>query len=201
MASALNRRPARVAVCSYHTDVGLLVRARLNPKVGSTFGHRGRYGASSTPGPCSKRGTELMPTSTDATTNRPWVPLYERWRHGGWYVTNVQWPSGAAGCVSQNYADGKWRIVCDPRPFATAPTFSSRDEAAYAERDLVTQLREVGSCGCRYLPGGVESAPAGNHRDGPRALTQLRGRCRTRLVGSDHHRSAGMPTCRPCRAN
>lgn len=96
-----------------------------------------------------------MPTSTDATADRPWVPLYERWRHGGWYVTNVRWPSGAAGCVSRNYADGKWRIVCDPRPFATAPTFGSRDEAAHAEHDLVAQLREVGSCGCRYLPGGL----------------------------------------------
>lgn len=59
---------------------------------------------------------------------------YRRWRHGGWYVNNVRYPSGAVGCVSRNYADRKWRIVCDERP--DPPTFRSRDEAARAERDL-----------------------------------------------------------------
>jgi hypothetical protein len=66
-----------------------------------------------------------------------WTPRYDRWRHGGWYVTNVRYPSGACGCVSRNYDDGKWRIVCDPRLDAR-PTFPSRDAAARAERDIAS---------------------------------------------------------------
>lgn len=62
-----------------------------------------------------------------------WVPEYSPWRHGGWYVDNVSYPSKAIGCVSRNYADKQWRIVCDTRPFETAPTFPSRDDAARAE--------------------------------------------------------------------
>lgn len=58
---------------------------------------------------------------------------YSPYRHGGWYVLNVRYPSGAVGCVSRNYADRKWRIVCDPRPFDEQPTFKSRDDAARAE--------------------------------------------------------------------
>lgn len=58
---------------------------------------------------------------------------YSRWRHGGWYVHNVRYPSGAIGCVSRNYVDGKWRIVCDSRPFEEQPTFKTRDKAALAE--------------------------------------------------------------------
>ena len=62
---------------------------------------------------------------------------YSRWRHGGWYVHNVRYPSGAIGCVSRNYEDRKWRIACDPRPFNERPTFASRDEAARAEYLLI----------------------------------------------------------------
>lgn len=58
---------------------------------------------------------------------------YSRWRHGGWYVHNVRYPSGAIGCISRNYDDRKWRIVCDPRPFDERPAFATRDEAALAE--------------------------------------------------------------------
>lgn len=58
---------------------------------------------------------------------------YSAWRHGGWYVNDVHYASGAVGCVSRNYADRKWRIACDPRPFETAPTFKCRDDAAHAE--------------------------------------------------------------------
>lgn len=61
---------------------------------------------------------------------------YSPWRHGGWYVNNVRYPTGACGCVSRNYEDRKWRIVCDPRPFNERPTFKSRDEAARAEWHL-----------------------------------------------------------------
>ena len=62
---------------------------------------------------------------------------YSRWRHGGWYVSDVRYPSGACGCVSNNYPDKKWRIVCDERRLAlNAPgdvTFHSREAAARAE--------------------------------------------------------------------
>jgi hypothetical protein len=61
-------------------------------------------------------------------------PVYSPWRHGGWYVHNVRYPSGACGCVSRNYPDGKWRVVCDERD--PQPTYSSRDAAALAELEL-----------------------------------------------------------------
>jgi len=65
---------------------------------------------------------------------------YTRWRHGGWYVLEVRYPSGAVGCVSNNYEDGKWRIACDPRPFDVRPTFRSRDTAALAEQKLIADM-------------------------------------------------------------
>lgn len=68
--------------------------------------------------------------------------VYSPWRHGGWYVNNVRYPGGAVGCVSRNYSDRKWRIVCDSRDgsFPGGPndhTYASRDDAARAERDLI----------------------------------------------------------------
>jgi hypothetical protein len=66
---------------------------------------------------------------------------YSAWRHGGWYIENVRYPSGAKGCVSRNYEDHKWRIVCDPRGLDASPTFKSRDEAALAEWHLVEDLK------------------------------------------------------------
>jgi hypothetical protein len=74
------------------------------------------------------------------------TPEYSPWRHGGWYVDNVRYPSGAVGCVSRNFPDHKWRIACDPRPgsFAGGPndhTYPSREAAARAERDLIEQLQ------------------------------------------------------------
>ena len=73
-----------------------------------------------------------------------WTPVYSRWRHGGWYVDNVRYPSGACGCVSKNYPDAKWRIVCDSRRNdLDGPgdyTFASRDAAARAELALVNAL-------------------------------------------------------------
>lgn len=65
---------------------------------------------------------------------------YSPWRHGGWYVSGVRYPSGACGCVSRNYPDRKWRIACDGRRRdLNAPgdvTFRSREEAARAEQLL-----------------------------------------------------------------
>lgn len=58
-----------------------------------------------------------------------WQPVYTKWRHGGWYVVNVRYPSGSCGCVSKNYADGKWRVVCGDHD----KTYESRDDAARAE--------------------------------------------------------------------
>lgn len=65
---------------------------------------------------------------------------YSPWRHGGWYVDNIRYPSGACGCVGRNYPDGKWRIVCDPRPFEEQPTFATRDAAAMGELELIQSL-------------------------------------------------------------
>ena len=87
-------------------------------------------GHASNPGAFSGKDNSVPESSLGGA----WSPKYEQWRHGGWYVTNIQYITGAVGCVSRNYADRKWRIVCDKRPFDTAPTFRSRDEAAAAER-------------------------------------------------------------------
>jgi hypothetical protein len=73
-----------------------------------------------------------------------WTPVYSGWRHGGWYVDNVRYPSGACGCVSSNYPDKKWRIVCDSRRNDLGGsgdyTFASRDAAARAELALANAL-------------------------------------------------------------
>lgn len=79
--------------------------------------------------------------STVTTDAQPETFEYAKWRHGGWYVLNVQYPSGAVGCVSRNYPDRKWRVVCDHRHDRTYPT---RDAAARAERDLIAS-RDSGS--------------------------------------------------------
>ncbi len=82
-----------------------------------------------------------MPGTDD---KQEWTPVYSRWRHGGWYVDNVRYPSGACGCVSKNYPDAKWRIVCDSRRNdLDGPgdyTFASRDAAARAELALANAL-------------------------------------------------------------
>jgi len=67
----------------------------------------------------------------------PWTGEYSRWRHGGWYVTNVRYDSGAVGCVSNNYVDKRWRVVCNSDDFEDQPSFSSREDAAQAERLFV----------------------------------------------------------------
>jgi hypothetical protein len=68
---------------------------------------------------------------------------YSPWRHGGWYVSGVRYASGACGCVSNNYPDRKWRIVCDGRRQALNEpgdvTFRSREEAARAEQVLALE--------------------------------------------------------------
>ncbi|MBA1280465.1 hypothetical protein [Stutzerimonas stutzeri] len=80
---------------------------------------------------------------TNSLTLDGWEPSYSKWRHGGWYVNNT-YPSGGSGCVSNNYDDGKWRIVCDPRRGSLGQpgdfTFKTRDEAARAERVLIRDM-------------------------------------------------------------
>lgn len=74
-------------------------------------------------------------SATPATpSDTPSAFTYDRWRHGGWYVLEVRYPGGAIGCVSRNYPDRKWRIVCDRRPGDI--TYRSRDAAARAEYQL-----------------------------------------------------------------
>lgn len=79
------------------------------------------------------------------TGNKELTFMYTKWRHGGWY-TNVRYPSGACGCVSRNYPDKKWRIVCDPRRKGNLNeegdfTYKTRDEAALAEYELVEEMK------------------------------------------------------------
>ena len=81
----------------------------------------------------------------ESTKIQPETWDYSSWRHGGWYVHNVRYPSGAVGCVSRNYPDRKWRIVCDPRPgsFPGGPddrTYPNRDAAAWAEYEIAAAL-------------------------------------------------------------
>ena len=72
---------------------------------------------------------------------------YSRWRHGGWYISGIRYPSGACGCVSSNYPDRKWRIVCDDRRQALNEpgdvTFGSREAAARAEQMLALKAWEA----------------------------------------------------------
>lgn len=92
-------------------------------------------------GAASWRSTSIFNLTEAQDTDPSWSPSYSAWRHGGWYVTNVRYPTGAIGCVSNNYADGKWRIVCDPRRDGLNEpgdfTFATREAAANAERELV----------------------------------------------------------------
>ncbi|MFY2658516.1 hypothetical protein ACOTC5_31425 [Achromobacter xylosoxidans] len=76
-----------------------------------------------------------------------WHPSFSRWRHGGYYVGNVSHLNGGIGCVSNNYADKKWRIVCDDRRAGLGEpgdfTFPSRDAAARAELEYTTVLKSL----------------------------------------------------------
>lgn len=82
------------------------------------------------------------------------TPSYEAWRHGGWYVTNVRYPSGAVGCVSRNYSDHKWRIACESGAYPGSPTdrtFPNRDAAARAEREVALAQAQ--------MPGEYQETP------------------------------------------
>jgi hypothetical protein len=84
-----------------------------------------------------QRQREVVATGT-------WQPVFSSWRHGGWYVDNLAYPSGAVGCVSRNFTDKKWRII----DHGTGPavkddiTYATRNEAAYAELAQVLAMPE-----------------------------------------------------------
>lgn len=82
--------------------------------------------------------------SQPSTTPDVRFPRYSKWRHGGWYVHGVPYPTGCSGCVSNKYPDKKWRIVCDYRRKDIGGegdfTYPSRDDAAKAEYALAIQL-------------------------------------------------------------
>ena len=96
-----------------------------------------------------------------ANSKSKWVPVFTKWRHGGWYVSNLHYPSGASGCVSNNYPDKKWRIACDDRRVGGLGgegdfTYKSRDAAARAEYDLVQRLVVPGQ---KYDQKDFEASP------------------------------------------
>ncbi len=78
---------------------------------------------------------EISPEQQSVKTH-----TYLPWRHGGWYIDTVRYPSGACGCVSRNYPDGKWRIVCDERE--GDHTYPTRDAAAHAESEIAQARAE-----------------------------------------------------------
>ena len=85
-----------------------------------------------------RKGGDAVPVN-DTEQGPGWSPEYEPWRHAGWYVTNVRYPGGAVGCVSRNYPDRRWRIVCSDLDVS----FATRDAAARAERLLTLHLAEA----------------------------------------------------------
>lgn len=80
------------------------------------------------------------PEQVDEKGVSTWQPVYSPWRHGGWCVSNLRYPGGSCGCVSNNFPQ-QWRIVCDSRRKELGEegdfTYPSRDAAARAERELV----------------------------------------------------------------
>lgn len=65
-----------------------------------------------------------------------WVPAYSHWRHGGSYVDNIVYPSGAAGCIAsaRHTTSGRFEIACPPSRYEGG--FKTRDAAAYAEAQI-----------------------------------------------------------------
>jgi len=73
-----------------------------------------------------------------------WQPSFTKWRwEEGWYVSNVIYPSGKFGSVTNTYFDKRWRIQCDDRSHTIGKPgdiyFATREEAAKAERELVRE--------------------------------------------------------------
>lgn len=45
------------------------------------------------------------PEQVDEEGVSAWQPVYSPWRHGGWCVSNLRYPGGSCGCVSNNFPD------------------------------------------------------------------------------------------------
>ncbi len=111
-----------------------------------------------------------------------WQPQFSRWRHGGWYVENVHYPH-AVGCVSRNYPDRKWRIVCDKRE--GDHVYPTRDAAARAEREIARaeSAEHADRVGMRFLIENAQFKIAG----GPNRLALYVGpevRCSTEEIAA-----------------
>jgi hypothetical protein len=108
------------------------------------------------------------------STTKHWAGAYSRWRHGGWYVHNVRYPSGAVGCVSNNYHDKKWRIACNSDEFEDQPTFSTREDAANAERIFVQreQLSETLTVAIEALKVALIALGDEPHSDYPHCTSE-----------------------------
>lgn len=80
-----------------------------------------------------------------------WEPAYERWRHGGSYVVNLVYPTGAVGCIAsaRHTVSGKFEIACQP----DAGQFSTRRAAAFAEREIAIELWRAHDTVCAYTEG------------------------------------------------
>lgn len=78
-----------------------------------------------------------------------WEPTYEKWRHGGSYVTNLIYPNGAVGCIAsaQHTASAKFEIACHH----DAGTFPTRRAAAFVEREIVNELWRSHDEVCAYV--------------------------------------------------
>lgn len=70
-----------------------------------------------------------------------WEPVYEPWRHGGSYVSNIVYPSGAVGCIvsARHSATGRFHVACGPAEL-TEVKHKTRRAAAFAERAYALQL-------------------------------------------------------------
>lgn len=73
-----------------------------------------------------------------------WTPVYSYWRHGGSYVDNLPYPSGAVGCIAsaRRTHSGRFELACPPADAEwTGPrTFRTRDAAARAEASYALSL-------------------------------------------------------------
>lgn len=74
-----------------------------------------------------------------------WQPSFTKWPcYDGWYVSNLSYPSGKCGSVTNIYYDKRWRIQGDDRRHGLGKPgdfyFATREEAAIAERQLVREL-------------------------------------------------------------
>jgi len=85
--------------------------------------------------PTSRAIAAVGATMSNATTYPEFT--YSKWRHGGWYVPEVRYPSGACGCVGRNAA-GRWVAVSAD----WLGEFKTRGGAARAEWLYVRKLNE-----------------------------------------------------------